>query len=318
MNTAVAASPTQRLDRRRVYIFPSRAGFTLGAMLVVILLGAINYDNALGYLLSFLLGGMFLVAMLHTYHNLAGLDFLGAHAAPVFAGERARFECVIGNPWPRARLALALMRRPRGATRVERRRLTQEGAAFDLAADSTLAVGITLDAPRRGWLSPGRLRLESCYPLGILRAWAYFASDARCLVYPAPHGSLALPYAATQAAGSTDLALAGADEFAGLRPYSSGDPVRAIAWKTLARERELMIKRFHGQGSIELELDWRAVAGLGDVEARLSQLTAWVLEAERRGARYALTLPGRTIARGQGASHRDACLRALALFGDYA
>ena len=92
--------------------------------------------------------------------------------------------------------------------------------------------------------------------------------------------------------------------------------MRAIAWKTLARERELMIKRFHGQGSIELELDWRAVAGLGDVEARLSQLTAWVLEAERRGARYALTLPGRTIARGQGASHRDACLRALALFGD--
>jgi len=316
VNAAVAASPTQRLDRRRVYIFPSRAGFTLGAMLVVILLGAINYDNALGYLLSFLLGGMFLVAMLHTYHNLAGLDFLGAHAAPVFAGERARFECVIGNPWPRARLALALLRRPRGASRRERRRLAREGSAFDLEPDSTLAVGITLDAPRRGWLSLGRLRLESGYPLGILRAWAYFASDARCLVYPAPRGSLALPYAATQAAGSTGTAMLGADEFAGLRPYSSGDPVRAIAWKTLAREQQLMIKRFHGQGSQQLELDWRTVASLGDVEARLSQLTAWVLEAERRGARYALTLPGHTIALGQGTAHRDTCLRALALFGD--
>ena len=51
----------QRLDRRHVYIFPTRHGFTLGVMLVVILLGAINYDNALGYLLAFLLGGLFLL-----------------------------------------------------------------------------------------------------------------------------------------------------------------------------------------------------------------------------------------------------------------
>ena len=73
----------------------------------------------------------------------------------------------------------------------------------------------------------------------------------------------------------------------------------------------------HGQSSESVEaLDWRAVASLGDVEARLSQLTAWVLEAERRGARYALTLPGHAIALGQGTAHRDTCLRALALFGD--
>jgi uncharacterized protein (DUF58 family) len=91
--------------------------------------------------------------------------------------------------------------------------------------------------------------------------------------------------------------------------------MRAIAWKTLAKEQELMVKRFHGQGATELRLDWAAVAALAEVEDKLSQLTAWVLEADRLGARYALTLPDANIPLGQGPGHRDGCLRALALHG---
>ncbi|MEQ8661725.1 MAG: DUF58 domain-containing protein [Gammaproteobacteria bacterium] len=315
MTGAVAADATQRLDRRRVYIFPSRAGFTFGAMFVIILLGAINYDNALGYLLAFLLGGMVMVAMLHTYHNLAGLEFHGARADPVFAGERAVFTCLLGNPWPRARLALALKRWPRGASRGERRELSANAATLDLAPDASASVPITVNATRRGWLTLGRLALDSTYPLGILRAWAYFASDARCLVYPAPRGTLPLPHTTVPASGAGGVETSGVDEFAGLRPYAAGDPMRAIAWKTLAREQELMVKRFHGRGAAELRLDWAAVATLGEVEDKLAQLTAWVLEADRRGARYALALPDAVIPRGQGPAHRDSCLRALALYG---
>ncbi len=83
--------------------------------------------------------------------------------------------------------------------------------------------------------SLGRLRVESVYPLGILRAWAYFDGDSQCLVYPAPRGHLPLPFAPATASGLTQLHGVGSDEFAGLRPYTPGDPVRAIAWKTLAR-----------------------------------------------------------------------------------
>ena len=49
----------QQFDRKHVYIFPTRHGVMLGAMMLVILLGSINYDNALGYLLTFLLFGLF-------------------------------------------------------------------------------------------------------------------------------------------------------------------------------------------------------------------------------------------------------------------
>ena len=46
---------------------------------------------------------------------------------------------------------------------------------------------------------------------------------------------------------------------------------------------------------------------------RLSRLTAWVLEAEARGQRWSLRLPGLELPVDGGASHRDRCLEALAL-----
>ena len=156
--------------------------------------------------------------------------------------------------------------------------------------------------------------MTGAWPLGILRAWAYFDGEARCLVYPTPRGRLPLPVAPSAGTQGTLALAGGAEEFAGLRRYLPGDPVRAIAWKSAARERELEVKRFHGQGAARVRLSWQAVASLGDTEARLAQLCQWVLEASRRGLVFALELPGAPPGFGSGATHRDACLRALALY----
>ena len=42
-------------------------------MMLLILVAAINYQNALAHALAFLMLGLFLVAMLQTYRNLSGL-----------------------------------------------------------------------------------------------------------------------------------------------------------------------------------------------------------------------------------------------------
>ena len=59
-------------------------------------------------------------------------------------------------------------------------------------------------------------------------------------------------------------------------------------------------------------LDWRALSGLRH-EDRIRRLARWVDEAERRGRRYRLRLPGESLGPAQGPAHRHACLRALAL-----
>lgn len=313
---AAAAPEPDRLDRRRVYILPTAAGYTLGVMLLVILLGAINYDNALGYLLSFLLGGLVMVAMLHTYRNLAGLGFAGAHAAPVFAGQTAEFACLIDSGAPQARLSLELGYWPGGLRREERRSLARATTVFNLVSLETAPVPVVVSSVRRGWLPLTRVRVESRYPLGILRAWAYFETDARALVYPAPRGDLPLPSSGGGLAGSERALAAGNDDFVGLRPYSAGDPVRAIAWKTLAREQPLMVKRFQGATAAQVWLSWSAAAILPQTEMRLSQITRWVLQANSEGLAFGLELPDMRIDYGRGEAHCRSCLRALALFGE--
>lgn len=316
VNAAVPALDSDTrytLDRRRVFIFPTRHGFMLGSMLFVILLGSINYDNALGYLLTFLLFGLFLVSMLHTYRNLARLSYLGAHAKPVFAGQQAVFTLGFDNRalWPRYSLELAHW--PRLKTRLSRRRAEPGTFVAVLDTAGVTHASLSLPAPRRGALNLSRVRLASTFPLGVLRAWAYLEDDATCLVYPRPHGRLALPAAAASAAAGLHGANPGNDDFAGFRTYQAGDPIRAIAWKTLARQDTVLVKRFSGGAPLQVYLRWMDCAPL-EPEARLSQLAQWVVDADRSGISYGLDIPRTQIVPATGAAHRHECLSALALY----
>ena len=46
------------LSQRRVYILPTRQGALFGAALLLMLIGSINYQLSLGFILTFLLAGM--------------------------------------------------------------------------------------------------------------------------------------------------------------------------------------------------------------------------------------------------------------------
>jgi hypothetical protein len=95
-----------RLDRARIFILPNSAGLMFVVLLLVMLLGAINYNISLGYTFTFLLGSLAMVSILHTYRNLAQLTVRAGGAEPVFAGGTAAYEILLDNPGPRARHAM--------------------------------------------------------------------------------------------------------------------------------------------------------------------------------------------------------------------
>src|SRR5690606_18853430 len=76
-----------RLDQRRIFIMPTRVGLAFAAALLLMLLTAINYQNSLAYGLTFLLGALFLVTILHTWRNLAGLLLHAGGTTAAFVGE---------------------------------------------------------------------------------------------------------------------------------------------------------------------------------------------------------------------------------------
>ena len=87
----IPAASSVTLNQRRIFIIPSATGGAFAVVLLLMLLAAINYQNSLAYGLTFLLISLFIIAILHTYRNLAGLTLRAVGANPVFAGEQVRF-----------------------------------------------------------------------------------------------------------------------------------------------------------------------------------------------------------------------------------
>jgi uncharacterized protein (DUF58 family) len=76
-----------------------------------------------------------------------------------------------------------------------------------------------------------------------------------------------------------------------------------------------MVGQYEGSGGDEHLLSFDGLEDL-DLEARLSQLSAWALVCAQRGAACGLQLPGCHLPIGRGAEHQASLQRALALFGE--
>jgi uncharacterized protein (DUF58 family) len=187
------------------------------------------------------------------------------------------------------------------------------GTAVDVpGGDSTERV-LAVPADRRGWLDPGAFRVATHYPLGLFRAWSWVRLDWGVAVYPRPEaGPVPAPPAET-GSGSGPGQGPGQEDFAGLRRYRPGDPIRHVVWRLVARGGEPLTKELAGGAGDRLWLDYARLDGLAP-EARLSRLCRWVLDAERAGLAYGLTLPDTAIPPGRGERHRHRCLAALAGF----
>ena len=305
--TVAGGAGGERLGTRRVYILPTRHGVGFGAVLLVMLLGAINYNNSLAYLLTFLLLSAGLVGMLHTWRNLYGLRVSLGAPRPAFAGGRAGLPLLLDNPERLPRQVL-LAWLPAGA----KAGIPAQRTA--LAAGSQATLTLECPAPRRGRLAMGKVVVATRWPLGLFRAWTVLHDERECLVYPRPAGRRELPGSAVAAAHGRTGPGAGSDDFAGLRDYQVGDPPRHIHWKAVAREQGVPVKVFSGAAAAELLLDYDATPP-ADAETRLSQLCLWLLEADARGLRYGLRLPGLELPAGEGEAHRERCLAALATWG---
>ena len=302
------------LHRKRVYIFLTRQGFLFVLLLIIMLLGAVNYVNSMAYLMTFLLGSLFMVCMLHTYRNLRGLVIRCSNAEPVFAGEEARFPIMFDNRDGAERLALRLRTAVPRTRKAARNNAVEVSLGLSLAASEPGRRQLSVPTSQRGTLRLERVIIETRYPLGLFRAWSYLDGPS-CSVYPRPGGAYALPSALELETDRDVGRRPGSDDFAGFSVYRPGDSIRRIDWRALAREQGLLVKRFSGSGGRRLVLSWRLLPDAMPVEARLSQLCRWVLEAERLGFHYALELPGTGIEPGMGMEHRRVCLEALAHFG---
>ena len=301
VNRRIPPARAVTLDQKRIFIFPSKVGLFFGLCLLVMLMTAINFQNNLSYALTFLLATLFVIAILHTFANLSGLTIRALRAQSAFPGQQSEFDVQIERGKQRDHYALHLKWPD-----------STEGLVNLVGVDK-VRVQLHTAVGKRGWYSPGRLLLESTYPLGLLRCWTWVDLDLHALVYPQPRSSAELPGLATDQPDGASVPVTGSDDFFGFRDYRHGDSLRRIHWKGLARGQGVQSKQYAAYADRSVWLDWEMFPGLG-TEQRLSHLCYWALEFDSRNEEYGLRLPGVVIEPGTGEKHRDLLLKELALY----
>ena len=226
--------PRSIKGRNRIRIRPTRYGVIFLILVLAMFIGSLNYNNNLGFLLTFLLGSIALVSIADTYKSIAGITIGSAYARPVFAGEKAVFELLAsGRINPKGLIGFAFKGQPT--------------AYHELIAHEESPIQVAARTTARGILRPGPLSIYSVYPLGLWRVDIRIDLNLEAIVYPQPlQGAVEQVGAISPVGDNATESSSGSDDFKGLKSYAPGDPLQRISWRASSRGQGLFTKDFNG------------------------------------------------------------------------
>lgn len=290
------------LHNRRLYILPTRFGYLFAMMLLFMFLAAINYQNSMAFVLTFMLTSLAIVSLWYTHKNLLGISVKLQTPRPVFCGQACELKFEVSHPNNAKRYAIGIQ-------------YAREAPVYlKLAPQQTSGASLKIRSHIRGQFRPQGITVFTRYPTGLFHAWGWLRFDLPILIYLRPEDDIKLQQSMVeQYDGKTSTSTIEGDDFAGLREHREGESLRHISWKAYAQGKGLLTKTFQGQARPSLWIDWFQIDE-GSVERRLSFMTALVLAAENEEQKYGLKLPGITIEQDFGNAHKHACLQTLAVF----
>ncbi len=287
-------SATRSSYRWRLSVTGSGAGYLVICALVFLL--GVNYSNNLIFTLCFMLSGFLAVSLWFGVRNLTAFTGEAQVLRPVHAGQWLTYVVNLQELGGRGHFAL--------------RGLNKQQLADIQPEVSGQRWRVKLLTEQRGTLPEQGLRVESSWPLGLLKISRPLCLLPEAVVYPAADDLRSLK---ERKKGSNAHLHEEAESLSGLREYQAGDNLKRVDWRAMARRDQLYVKQFDGAAGDPLVwLDWDDTTGLG-YEERISCLCHWILDCHQRGQEYGLKLPGQEIAPSRDQSHLENCLTRLAL-----
>ncbi|SHK46888.1 Uncharacterized conserved protein, DUF58 family, contains vWF domain [Marinobacter antarcticus] len=302
INRRIPRSDVQLLTQRNLFILPTAAGVVFGMLLLIMLITGINYQNSLIYLVTFLLGAVFVGAMHQTHRNLAGLELTLVQAGEGFAGDEILFR----------------LRAAAGKDDAIALTLSSDDVSVRVGhVPSGQSVDIALPVPSayRGYLRPDQIRIETRFPFGLLKAWSWMRPVSAAVVFPRPIAAPEVSSAVEDGDQTASSRSPEGNDHAELRPWREGDMSQRVMWKRFVRSGQMVVADWEADKGSPQWLDFNAFPGT-DHELRLSYLSWLVLERSKSGARFGLNLPGQVIEPDSGPAHTTRCHRALAIWGE--
>ncbi|WP_298439067.1 DUF58 domain-containing protein [uncultured Ferrimonas sp.] len=298
LQNRLPASREQTLSHRSIFILPSGAGIAYLLMCLVLFVLGTNYQNNLILALTFLLLSVFHTSLLMAFRNLTGLQLSAGASQGCHQQQYAIFSVSLSANRPRHHLRLRFAK--------------GEQQVVDVAPDQPSLCDMQQLAQRRGLLNPGRIWIESRYPLGLCRAWSVQDLALSATIWPqAIPGPTGFDNSGDDDQDNPEKYRSGLDDFHGLERWQPGDSQSRVAWKQVAQSGTWQIKQFIEPVATPRLL---TLAPQIELEQGLSHLTDKLLQLEQQQHPYALQLGELQFDASLGTSHLQRCLDALALY----
>ncbi len=255
------------------------AGLTVLGALVAMAFTGLDTENTIAYQGFTLL--LFLLVVAFSFNGLFRARFTATRLLPRFGttGQPLRYHARVTNLTARPQSELTLLEdladprpsfeewravqqaeeRQFRSFRVSRRRRAdpfrvakvKEAAVPPVPPNQEVEVPLELLPLRRGVLRFTGLTLARPDPLGLVRAFARVPLPQTTLILPKryPLPPIALPGQMKYQAGGVALAsrVGQSEEFAALRDYRRGDPMRHIHWRSWAKAGRPVVKEFEDE-----------------------------------------------------------------------
>jgi uncharacterized protein (DUF58 family) len=311
LDKRIPAADNFALNHKTIFIFPARFGWLYLALCTLLFLLGTNYQNNLMLLLCYFLLAVFLVSLTASYSNFAKLTVSIGKIHQVYVNDEVQIPL-----WLNAQQNSSMV-----SSRMHGRisaRFMGLSSGIDVDCDQLAnPVALPLPCKKRGWHAIPRLTLSSFYPLGLFQCWTHLAFQSRVLVYPLPLvNNLSLQH--RQSTGhdaqpaqkhSHDPSLQ--HDFSHLKAYQTGESLRHVAWKQVAKGRGMVSKQFTGQ---QQQVTWLELDLNVELELAISRLCFQVLELSRSNQVFGFVLGSYVLDPDSGESHRLHCLQALATY----
>jgi len=272
---------------------PTWTGGLWVLMCFACMLLAFHFNSNLALAFVFMLLSLWVVAPLFGYMNLMGVQGHVKSPGTVFCGQYLSIYVKTSRKVHSARVLS-------GDFQIDQQSNLEETESGH---------HLVIQPQKRGLAMLRNFKLVSEYPFGFFKFTRSLSLEnaMEVVVYPEPKGVSVFPEY-EDPKGKEDLS--DQQDSSDVRDYSPGDPLSRIHWRQSAKGTGLITKLFDdGSSTEELLL---TLPENQAYEQSISQLTLWVLEADRQLRGFTMKLPGGKPVKGQGNRHVAHCLRDLA------
>lgn len=229
----------------------TKRGAALAALCCLLYVSSTQSESGLLFLIIGIIVGCFAVNLILAARSVGGLRLHAPASLMAVEGAKATVALELSNP---GKKALGMLEgRVAGRGRLF--------AAGIVPPGETRHVNPELVFPRRGVYPYAELELSSDFPFGLVKAGRRARTPGEFVSLPAIY-----PCEPPKAAGFEPMVggsqrgkrwTRSGDEFAGVRPYQQGDPLKSIHWKSSAKGLGLMAKEYNEElsGRVSLILD---------------------------------------------------------------